>query len=345
MDKKEEYRKRKAIEVARKEGKLPPETDEDGRTINPHIPHFISKAPWYMSTGTQPSLKHQKTEQAAVADSSLHRVRVVAEERAQKYRKGACENCGAMLHKTRECVERPRAKGARWTSKDICRDEWVEEAKLGWEGKRDRWAGFDPIEYDTQVKSWERVEEERVRVKAERRRESKGDGKDDGKGGGTKESSASEASETDEEEKYAEKVDMPGQKVDTRTRMTVRNLRLREDTAKYLLNLDPGSAAYDPKTRSMKEAPLGKGHGDFVGDEWVKATGDVPRLAEMQVFAWQQAEHGVHLQANPSLTERLHRQHLQQQSDAQRAREQMLQDVYGDGGKSGAMRDSSEPSL
>ena len=36
----------------------------------------------------------------------------------------------------------------------------------------------------------------------------------------------------------------------------LRNLRIREDTAKYLLNLDVNSAYYDPKTRSMREDPL-----------------------------------------------------------------------------------------
>lgn len=35
-----------------------------------------------------------------------------------------------------------------------------------------------------------------------------------------------------------------------------RNLRIREDIAKYLLNLDVNSAYYDPKTRSMREDPL-----------------------------------------------------------------------------------------
>ncbi|KAH7856338.1 hypothetical protein Vadar_000276 [Vaccinium darrowii] len=34
------------------------------------------------------------------------------------------------------------------------------------------------------------------------------------------------------------------------------NLRIREDTAKYLLNPDVNSAHYDPKTRSMREDPL-----------------------------------------------------------------------------------------
>ena len=40
------------------------------------------------------------------------------------------------------------------------------------------------------------------------------------------------------------------------TSSQLRNLRIREDTAKYLLNLEVNSAYYDPKTRSMREDPL-----------------------------------------------------------------------------------------
>ena len=50
-------------------------------------------------------------------------------------------------------------------------------------------------------------------------------------------------------------MDMPGTKVDAAERYTVRNLRIREDTAKYLRNLDPNSAYYDPKTRAMRKNP------------------------------------------------------------------------------------------
>ncbi len=42
---------------------------------------------------------------------------------------------------------------------------------------------------------------------------------------------------------------------DPKIRTTTRNLRIREDTAKYLRNLDPNSAPYDGKSRSMKENP------------------------------------------------------------------------------------------
>jgi hypothetical protein len=48
---------------------------------------------------------------------------------------------------------------------------------------------------------------------------------------------------------------MIGPKVESKQRITVRNLRIREDTAKYLLNLDPNSAYYDPKSRSMRDNP------------------------------------------------------------------------------------------
>lgn len=53
-----------------------------------------------------------------------------------------------------------------------------------------------------------------------------------------------------DEDKYVDKVDMPGTKMDFKQRITVRN-RIQEDTAKYLRNLDPNSAYYDPKTKSM----------------------------------------------------------------------------------------------
>ena len=63
------------------------------------------------------------------------------------------------------------------------------------------------------------------------------------------------SSDDEDEDKYVDKMDMIGTKVDAAERYTVRNLRIREDTAKYLRNLDPNSAHYDPKTRSMRKNP------------------------------------------------------------------------------------------
>jgi pre-mRNA-processing factor SLU7 len=71
----------------------------------------------------------------------------------------------------------------------------------------------------------------------------------------------------EDEDKYVDDIDMPGIKMDSKERITVRNLRIREDTAKYLWNLDPNSAYYDPRTKSMRDNPY-KGTGKQIEGKW-----------------------------------------------------------------------------
>ncbi len=94
---------------------------------------------------------------------------------------------------------------------------------------------------------------------------------------------------------------------------SVRNLRIREDTAKYLLNLDVNSAHYDPKSRSMREDPQPDkpiNEKTFVGDNFVRKGGDFAAWQSMQLHSMEAFDKGqdVHMQANPSLAEMLYKQ-------------------------------------
>lgn len=243
----EDWRKAKELEEARKAGTAPAAVDEEGRDINPHIPQYISAAPWYYNT-EGPTLKHQRPqneEKKGVAKVGEWFQRGVnLDSITTKFRKGACENCGAMTHKKKDCMERPRKVQAKFTGAAIAPDEHIQpNLELDFDSKRDRWNGYNPSEYTAIVEEFEKVEEAKRRLKAERL---------------TNEGEEEDEEEFDgvgDEDKYVDEVDMPGTKVDSKQRITVRNLRIREDTAKYLRNLDPNSAYYDPKTRSMRDNP------------------------------------------------------------------------------------------
>lgn len=304
---KEEYRRQKDLEAARKAGTAPAEIDEEtGRDINPHIPQYMSTVPWYLDSGKR-TLAHQRITKVEEKTKDWYKRGAKKGKAATKYRKGACENCGAMTHTAKDCVERPRKKGAKFTGKDIMPDEVIEDLDLSYDGKRDQWNGYDPNEYIKVVKEWELIDQERQKKKEKEMEEKM---KNEIKNGITE---PDNDSDDDDEDKYAEASDMPGQKVDTKTRTTVRNLRIREDTAKYLRNLDPNSAFYDPKTRSMRDNPNKDKNPEelsFAGDNFLRYSGDSKKMAQLQLFAWDASEKGsdVHLLANPTQGELLYKE-------------------------------------
>ena len=118
-------------------------------------------------------------------------------------------------------------------------------------------------------------------------------------------------------------------------KITARNLRIREDTAKYLRNLDPNSAHYDPKSRSMRDNPhpsTAPDATDFAGDNFARISGDAVHLAQQQLFAWDAQAQGVaevHPQANPSQAELLKKQFQGQAADWKKERQQAVLDKYG----------------
>ncbi|KAG8381456.1 hypothetical protein BUALT_Bualt06G0123800 [Buddleja alternifolia] len=307
----EDHRKQIELEEARKAGLAPAEVDEDGSVINPHIPRYMSSAPWYLNA-TTPSLKHQrkrKPDPNFNIKSSWYD-RGAKTFRADKYRKGACENCGAITHDKRSCVERPRGLGAKWTSENISPDEKIETFdQLDYDGKRDRWNGYDAESYRRVVQRYEAREEARIKYLKDqqlKKLEEKIDNTND--------------DDDDDSLKVNESKQVDFAKVEKRVRSgggggstgSVRNLWIREDTAKYLLNLDADSAYYDPKTRSMREDPLPDTNPNekfYGGDNQNRVCGEALDFKQLNVHAWEAFEKGydVHLQAAPSQAELLYK--------------------------------------
>ncbi|EIW66761.1 hypothetical protein TREMEDRAFT_34550, partial [Tremella mesenterica DSM 1558] len=317
-----EFRRQKELETARKAGTAPAATDTDGNAINPHIPEYISRAPWYADPSSgAPSLAHQRLGEDKAPHLKLEEWYdrgAKAGPAAKKYRKGACENCGAMTHSKKDCVERPRKRGAKFTNKNIVADEVIQSFEGDYDAKRDRWNGYDPATYKmTVVDEYEAAEAARTKYREEQM--DKEDEKDNGKivikdtaekDKVVDDEFGSSDGEDEVEIDAAEAADQVGQKLDTNTRLTVRNLRIREDTAKYLINLDPGSAYYDPKTRAMRDAPeknVALEDQRFAGDNFERYSGDATNMQKLQLFAWQSEARGstIHAQGNPTAGELL----------------------------------------
>ena len=295
----------------------PADVSAANKERNEYIPQFISKKPFYIqdSDTADDYLEHQRL-QKSEADSKWYDRGKKLGPAATKYRKGACENCGAMSHKTKECLSRPRKQGAKWTGKDIQADEMIQDVQLGWDAKRDRWNGYDPAEYQAVIEEYNQLEELRKQARGERTENN--DEQD-------------EVTEKNvEDAKYEEETDM-GRQQPTSTR----TLRLREDTAKYLLNLDLESAKYDPKTRSMvdKGATADQAAALVAEEGFMKASGDAAEFEKAQLYAWETQQRGennkIHLQANPTSGEYVHKKEQEAAEVKRKAQKKALLEKYG----------------
>ena len=303
-----------------------PDPQAAANSRNEYIPSFIAKKPFYVpdnttddSSSANDYLEHQRLQQKAESDSLTKAQWYTRGHKlgpaATKYRKGACENCGSMTHKAKDCLSRPRKHGAKWTGRNIQADEVVQKVDLGWDAKRDRWNGYDATEYQRVVDEYNELEEMKRSVKKQTDTENEVNTEvEDGEG-----------------DVYEAETDM-GREQSTSTR----NLRIREDTANYLLNLDLDSAKYDPKTRSMVDTgPTSDDKaGKLVADEgFVKKGGEAAEFERVQRYAWETQERGdtnkIHLQANPTAAILTLQKQEKEAEEKRKARQKELLEKYG----------------
>ncbi|KAH8055761.1 hypothetical protein JL722_8112 [Aureococcus anophagefferens] len=221
--------------------------------------------------------------------------------------------------------------------------------KVAYDAKRDRWHGYDPsMHKETEDRYAEldaararrkdkrqdaRSKEARAAAKAERKQakaaeKAAGGGDDDDDSDSDSDSDDSD-DEGDDEFRlddaeagdFQKRIARQGGVGGAQMKTTVRNLRIREDTAKYLRNLDPDSAFYDPKTRAMRENPTPNVDPKdlvYAGDNFARATGDALELAATHCFAWD---------ADPSRSSR--KKFEAKKAALDREKQQAILDKYG----------------
>ena len=252
-------------------------------------------------------------------------------------------------------MDKPRIRMTKMGARSIEVDATL-HGKQTFDSKRDKYHGYD---VDTHTKRVEKIYKERddlrreARKKTTKEKQKEKDGDDEKKKKsndppsdsdsdldsdvGSDDDSDDEFVQRDEDDKvHTSRLARQGGVGGAQMKVTARNLRIREDTAKYLRNLDLNSAYYDPKSRSMRDNPnpeIPAEESQFAGDNFARISGDAVQLADTQLFAWDAAEKGgvseLHPQATPSQAELLKKQFKSKSADLKLQRKKKVLDKYG----------------
>ncbi|OAA63361.1 mRNA splicing factor [Niveomyces insectorum RCEF 264] len=324
---------------------------------NIYIPQFITKRPFYAidesdeggaaaaagaetaavaaggisRSGDRDYLEHQRLRKADETVKWYERGKK-AGPAATKYRKGACENCGSMGHKKRDCLSRPRAKLAKYSGVDIQADEVVQDVQLTWDAKRDRWLGFDTRDYAAMMAQREKLNEaRRALVEKGPKADGGGSGNDTSSSALTKTTGDGKLADLDDT-RYAEDDAMGVSRTNGAA-----DLRMREDTARYLVNLDLDSAKYDPKRRRIVSggAFLDDSARLFAEQNFAKASGDAEAFEQAERYAWEMHDRtgdaSRHVQANPTAAAHQRRIDREAAEAKQKELDALMREKYGVG--------------
>eukprot|EP00536_Pseudo-nitzschia_multiseries_P009741 jgi/Psemu1/201549/e_gw1.281.66.1 len=374
---------------ARASGAIAPAVDiHTNKIINPHNPEFITKRPWYLGNNDEgPSLDHQAPATLAKSGGTDAVLSLSAADElvSEKRRK-------EQLKRKQQRFE-PRIRMTKTGTRALTLN--TADAKETYDAKRDKYMGYDA---DSHTKKVEAVFREREQIRKKLREEQKlkqqqqqqqqqaqtGDNAADGATNNNNnknnnndalsdmdsdvDSDAEGDSNSDEsgdefvqkEEKlFTTRLARQGGVGGAQMKVTARNLRIREDTAKYLRNLDTNSAYYDPKSRSMRDNPnpeVAPEESRFAGDNFARISGDAVKLAETQLFAWDAASKGgaecadLHPQANPSQAELMKTKFKSKSAEISFRKKKRVLDKYGgqeyldgSGGLAGAIAEKKTP--
>ncbi len=319
-----------------------------------------------------------------------------------RYENGTVED-NIKMKKSERFSKHPRIRITRTGNRTFEIDREV-HGKETYDSKRDKYHGFEVEQHQKRVRE---IHAERDAIRRKIRASKAKHDDDDGDGDGddvdkkskSKSKKAQHASDSDSDydsdagsdsedefvqrdsdaKVHTSRLARQGGVGGAQMKVTARNLRIREDTAKYLRNLDPNSAYYDPKSRSMRDNPnpqADPSEVQFAGDNFARISGDAIGLAQTQVFAWDmtnQTSGGaggagagaggggdasagaavgtIHPQANPSQAELMKKKFTTQAVDLKTRQKRAVLDKYGggeyldgEGGLASAKRDAESAS-
>ncbi len=274
-----------------------------------------------------------------------------------KYDDGTTE-VGVKMKKTDRLMKNPRIRITKTGNRSFEVNHAL-HGKETYDSKRDKYHGFELQQHQDRVREMY-AERDAIRrnIRAQTQRE-EGNKNTEGlrTNGSDSDSDYDSDAGTDSEDEFVQKdsdakvhtsrLARQGGVGGAQMKVTARNLRIREDTAKYLRNLDPNSAYYDPKSRSLRDNPNPEADPNelqFAGDNFARISGDAIGLAQTQVFAWDMAKtsggdntvgisgpasSSIHPQANPSQAELMKKKFTTQSLDLKTRQKKAVLDKYG----------------
>jgi len=296
-----------------------------------------------------------------------------------KYEDGSLET-EIKMKKSERFAKNPRIRITKTGNRTFEVDQAL-HGKETYDSKRDKYHGFEVQQHQERVREIHAERDairRRLRANKEKDQGEEGDGEKDNGSDSDSDSDAGSDSEDDfvqrdsDTKMYTSRLARQGGVGGAQMKVTARNLRIREDTAKYLRNLDPNSAYYDPKSRSMRDNPNPQedpSEVQFAGDNFSRISGDAVGLAQTQVFAWDMmgktgatvagregatgtssataAAASIHPQANPSQAEMMKKKFTNEAVDLVTKQKRAVLSKYGgaeyldgDGGLGSASKDT-----
>lgn len=228
---------------------------KDSTSENVHIPRYIKNQPWFYQDGKKQEAEndylvhHRQLKKGGALDidnnsepkqglgikDEFETVRVV---RTSKRGGKGCENCGSVGHSRRDCLERARKVPRLVADAGEAISVRKEVGSLDWDARKDRWFGYTGKEYDEVLKKWANRQE-------------------------TAAQPDQDWWDTDEEVEltklglYKDTGGVLRAEEFGNTKLQRASVRLREDRAAYLNDLNAEEIKYDPKSRLYKTESLG----------------------------------------------------------------------------------------